>query len=96
MPDGLRIVYIVCLYLHFLCSLLHTVIWYQVFLSNTSDSKTDLYNLLIKLLQVLLPRVWVDQKILAMDGYYIIPNYLELEPHHQMQFSVELLEVPVV
>ena len=45
-PRGLGIVYIVCLYLYFLCnflSFLHRVIWYQVFLSNTNNLLTVLF-----------------------------------------------------
>ena len=34
-------------------------------------------------------RFRVNPKVVAMKGYSILPRALELEPHHQIHFSIE-------
>ena len=73
-------------YLIIIC--LHTVIWFHVFLSNTNDFQTDLFDPYMGPMQVLTRRVRVDPGLMAMKEYSILPKSLELKPHHQMQISV--------
>ena len=44
--------------------------------------------MILKLIYLTHRRVTVDQSVMAMKGYSTLPKSKELEPHHQMQFSV--------
>ena len=65
-----------------------TVVWFQVFLSNTNDFQTVLFDSLMEREQVLSLRVRVDIGIMAMKGYSIFFIFPELEPHYQLKFRL--------
>ncbi len=65
-----------------------TVVWFQVFLSNTNNFQTVLFDSLMEREQVLSLRVSVDIGVMAMQGYSIFFIFPELEPHYQMQFKL--------
>ena len=67
--------------------MMQTVIWFKIFLSNTNNFQTNLFDPKMRLKQVL-PLVIVDLGVMSMKGYSVLHIFLEPEPHHHMQFRV--------
>ena len=57
-----------------------TVIWYQVFLSNTNNFQTDLIHRWVTNIE--------DLGVIAIKRYSTLPSFPGPKPHHQMKFSV--------
>ena len=51
--------------------------------------KTDLFDPLMGLLQVLPLGVRVGLRVIAIKGYSTLPRFPVLDPHYQIQFSVK-------
>ena len=71
---------------------LHTAIWYQVFLSNTTNFQTDLFDPEMKIELVLPLQVWKNLGVMGVKGYSTLPKSPELKSNYQLQFSVFLVE----
>ena len=71
MPRGYRIVYIVRLYLHFLCRFMSLFLFQHSF-----DVKMASQQILA---------VRVDLEVIAMEGNFILPRNPEPKPRHHIQ-----------
>ena len=67
---------------------LQIVKWFQVCLSNTNNFQTNLFNQYRSPQQIHPFQVKLDHRIITTKEYSTHLRAKELEPHHQMQFSV--------